>query len=158
MNAYRGSRAMSLVVDVVKLDVDGEGKASGPFLRGRVAAEIAKPLRRGVLLKTDKNKPSEWFDIQFEKLPCYCFSCGLIGHSDLECSSPSPHNAMGKLPYDVRLRAPEERRKRLQSFAQATLLNPLEVAHLQTFDSQGGQDGECRASEPSKSGDRTRGK
>jgi hypothetical protein len=160
MNAYRGTRAMSLVGDVVKLDVDREGKASGPFLRGRVAIEIAKPPRRGVLLKTDKNKPPEWFDIQFEKLPYYCFSCGLIGHSELECSSPNPRNAMGKLPYDVRLRAPEEGRKRLQSFAQAAVESfgsgaPSNFRHSR---GSGGKDGERRASEPSESVDRTRGK
>lgn len=49
MNQQRGSRAMSLIGHVVKMDVDKDGKASGAFLRGRVAIEIDKPLRRGVL-------------------------------------------------------------------------------------------------------------
>jgi hypothetical protein len=33
MNQQRGSRAMGLIGDVVKMDVDGDGKASGAFLR-----------------------------------------------------------------------------------------------------------------------------
>jgi len=76
-----------------------------------VAVEVDKPLGRGVMLKPDKNSKPEWFEIQFEKLPFYCFSCGILGHTELDCPTPAPRNALGKLPYDLRLRAPEERRK-----------------------------------------------
>ena len=47
MNANRGMRAMGLIGEVKKMDVDGDGKASGPFLRARVAVDLSKPLRRG---------------------------------------------------------------------------------------------------------------
>jgi hypothetical protein len=40
---------MSLLGDVVKMDVDNDGKACGPFLRARVAIKIEKPIRRGVI-------------------------------------------------------------------------------------------------------------
>jgi hypothetical protein len=72
-----------------------------------------------VLLKPDKNSKPEWFEIQFEKLSFYCFSCGIMGHTVLDCPSPSLRNPLGKLPYDIRLRATEERRKKIQSFGQA---------------------------------------
>ena len=55
MNERRGARAMGLIGEVKKMDVDSDGKASGPFLRARVAIEISKPVRRGVLLKTKKD-------------------------------------------------------------------------------------------------------
>jgi len=42
-----------------------------------------------------------------------------MGHSELECPTPAERNDEGKLPYDVQLRAPEERRRRVQSFASA---------------------------------------
>jgi hypothetical protein len=119
MNVHRGARAMGLLGDVVKMDVDGDGKASGPFLRARVAIEVAKPIRRGVLLKTDRKTPPEWFRAQYEKLPFFCRSCGLMGHTDLECSTPAPKDENGKLPYDTKLRAPDERKKKMQSFANA---------------------------------------
>ena len=119
MNANRGIRAMGLIGEVKKMDVDGDGKASGPFLRARVAVDLSKPLRRGVLLKTDKARPPDWFDLQYEKLPFFCHSCGVIGHGELECANPAQRNALGKLPYDVLLRAPEERKKKLQGLAQA---------------------------------------
>jgi hypothetical protein len=118
MNERRGSRAAGLVGQVIKMDVDADGEASGPFLHARVLVEVDKPLWRGVMLKPDKNSKPEWFEIQFEKLPFYCFPCGIMGHTEIECPSPSPRNALGKLPYDLRLRAPEEKR-RFQSFGQA---------------------------------------
>jgi hypothetical protein len=40
----------------------------------------------------------------------------VIGHSEVECPHPVPRHAQGKLPYDVQLRAPEERRRSYQSF------------------------------------------
>lgn len=57
--------------------------------------------------------------VQYERLPFFCFACGILGHSEVECSHPVPRNELGKLPYDVPLGAPEERRRRLQSFAEA---------------------------------------
>lgn len=118
MNQTRGFHAMSLIGQVVKLDVDADGKASGAFLRGRVAIEIDKPLRRGVLLRMSKSEEPRWFQAQYEKLPYYCFCCGVIGHSEVECPQPVMRDDLGnKLPYDVQLRAPEGKRQRWQSFA-----------------------------------------
>lgn len=44
MNRAKGSRALGLIGNVVKMDVDNDGKASRAFLRGRVAMEINKPI------------------------------------------------------------------------------------------------------------------
>ena len=83
---------MGLIGEVKKMDMDKDGKASGSFLRAHVAIEVAKPLRRGVLLKTRRDGNPEWFDIQYEKLPFYCLSCGVMGHSELECAQPLVRN------------------------------------------------------------------
>lgn len=110
---------MSKLGTLIKMDVDDEGKASGAFLGARVAIEITKPIKRGVLLRMDRNEEPRWFDVNYEKLPFYCFSCGLLGHSEVECNKPAPRNANGKQPYDLPLRAPEERRRKIQGFAEA---------------------------------------
>ncbi|XP_021321392.1 uncharacterized protein LOC8058002 [Sorghum bicolor] len=119
MNRSRGSRAMGLIGQVVEMDVDADGKASGAFLRARVSMEIDKPVRRGILLRVNKTDEPRWFQAQYEKLPYMCFACGIIGHSDMECPTPVARDEDGKLPYDVNLRAPEEKKRRLQSFAAA---------------------------------------
>jgi hypothetical protein len=126
MNKHRGERVMELIGDVKKLDVDRDGQASGPFLRGRVAIEVAKPIRRGVMLKTKKDSVPEWFDIQYEKLPYFCSSCGILVHSHLECDKPVVRNKEGKLSYDGKLRVYDPKRKKIQSFSRLHL-KPLEV-------------------------------
>jgi hypothetical protein len=120
MEEKLGTRAALLIGKVVKVDVGPDGKASGPFLRAKVAVDLQKPLRRGVMLKTNKDSTPDWFEIQYEKLPFYCYSCGFLGHMDLECPTPAMRNSLGKLPYDVRLRAPEEKKKKPLSFGAAT--------------------------------------
>lgn len=119
MNRTKGSKAMSLIGNVLKMDVDGDGKASGAFLRARVAIDVDKPVRRGVLLRMKRDEEPKWFQAQYEKLPFICFSCGKLGHSELECPTPVERDEAGKLPYDAQLRAPEEKKKRLPSFTSA---------------------------------------
>ncbi|RLN38622.1 hypothetical protein C2845_PM01G20240 [Panicum miliaceum] len=119
MNRHRGERTMGLIGEVKMMDVDKDRKASGPFLRARVAIEVAKPLRRGVLLKTKRDGAPVWLDIQYEKLPFFCLSCGIMGHSQLECDKPVVRNEMGILPYDIQLRVFYPKKKKIQSFSEA---------------------------------------
>jgi hypothetical protein len=121
MNKQRGSRAMGLLGELKQMDVDSDGKAGGAFLRARVAIDLRKPLKRGVLLRMVRDSEPEWFDAQYEKLPFFSFSCGVIGHGGLACDKPVVRNAQGKLSYDreIPLRAPNDRRRRIQSFTEA---------------------------------------
>ncbi|KAK3123280.1 hypothetical protein QOZ80_8AG0627820 [Eleusine coracana subsp. coracana] len=118
MNAQHGMRVMNLIGKTVKMDVNADGKASGAYLRGRVEIDVNKPIRRGVMFKIVGNKP-EWFVVQYEKLSFYRYSCGLIGHREIECIVQTERNSEGKLPYDLPLRASDHRRRRMQNFAQA---------------------------------------
>lgn len=72
-------------------------------------------------MKLSRTDEPRWFDVQYEKLPYFCFSCGLIGHSEMDCQTPALRNNLGKLSYQTQLplQAPEERRRKLQSFAEA---------------------------------------
>lgn len=100
MNWTRGTRAMSLIINMVKMDVDVDGKASGAFLHARVAIEIDKPVRRGVL-RICRMEETCWFQAQHEKLSYYCFACGVIGNLEMECQHCVTQDEYGKLPYDV---------------------------------------------------------
>lgn len=66
-----------------------------------MAIEIGKSLRHGVLLRMSRSKEPRWFEIQYERPPYFCFGCGVIGHSEVECLYLAPRNDLGKLPYDV---------------------------------------------------------
>ena len=49
------------------------------YLRARVAIEVSKPVRRGVLLKTEKDQASR--RLSGLMLPSSCLSYGVMGHS-----------------------------------------------------------------------------
>ncbi|XBJ26650.1 hypothetical protein VPH35_004026 [Triticum aestivum] len=117
MNKKKGWKVAGLAGKVDKLDVDEFGDAAGKYLRARVEIPIEKPLKRYITIETSEG--DEYYDLQYEKLPFFCFSCGIMGHSELECQNPSGRDAEGKWEYDNSIRAPEERRRRIQSFAQA---------------------------------------
>lgn len=45
----------------------------------------------------------------------------VLGHSKLECDKPVIRNDQGKLPYDLRLQAPEIKKKKVLSFLEAAV-------------------------------------
>lgn len=48
--------------------------------------DIRKSLRQGVKLSLVTGK-EVWCPIQYERLPDFCYCCGLLGHTLWECSS-----------------------------------------------------------------------
>jgi hypothetical protein len=98
---------MGLIDDVCKMHVDMGGKVSGAFLC--------------VLLQTDRSGRKDWLDLQYEKLPFYYKSCGIMWHSKLDYENLVAWNALGKLSSDVKLRAPEDKKKKVKSFFAATV-------------------------------------
>jgi hypothetical protein len=83
----------------------------GGFLRARVIVEVANPLRRCILIESAKRQCMDMYDVQYEQIPHFYFSCGRLGHSNLLCHNPGTQDAAGNLPYGKRLRAPEEKRR-----------------------------------------------
>ncbi|KAK1698541.1 hypothetical protein QYE76_015238 [Lolium multiflorum] len=114
---FTTGQAAGLVGTVDKVDVDEYGEAAGNFLRARVAIPVEKPLKRFITI--ERRKIDEVYDIQYEKLPFFCFSCGVMGHSKIECLAPNDREQQGKRGYNNSIRAPEEKRKKMQSFSQA---------------------------------------
>jgi len=95
---------------VLKIDVDSQKRALGKDLRARVLISLKDPLPRGVSVFSSRRQRKEWYDVVYERLPFFCFSCGIIGHSEIECPTTATRDEKGCLPYSEKLRAPEERR------------------------------------------------
>ncbi|CAL1398424.1 unnamed protein product [Linum trigynum] len=52
----------------------------------RVGIDIRTPLRKE--LKLNLKGTIRTYEVKYEKIPMYCFSCGLLGHPKLTCPNP----------------------------------------------------------------------
>ena len=89
MNSVVGTRiakeiGIPLVVDALK-----SGLAWGPFLRIRVDIDITKPLMRGKMIHIEDVEEG-WVYFKYERLPTFCYCCGILGHQDRECRTIQP--------------------------------------------------------------------
>ena len=100
---------------MLKVDVDEQKRAVGKDLRARVIISLKEPLPRGVSVFSSRRQRKEWYDVVYERLPFFCFSCGIIGHSEIDCPMPASRDEKSCLPYSEKLCAPEERRLKNQS-------------------------------------------
>lgn len=83
----------------------------GGYLRTRVAIDVHKPLRRWILIDSARRKKVDAYDIQYEQIPYFCFSCGRLGHSELYCPNPGSRDEKGEPPFGSYMRAPEDYKK-----------------------------------------------
>lgn len=68
-----------------EVDVQEEAAGWGVYLRVKVSIELSKPLARGRMLHIPRR--SIWVAFKYEKLPKFCYTCGLIYHGRQGCSS-----------------------------------------------------------------------
>jgi hypothetical protein len=88
MNRVYGEMIGSWIGKFISVDVDEDGMAWGEELRIRVAVRVDQPLIRGVPIKeSDEDGEGRWFDIQYEKVPHFCFDCGRVVHGSDGCSA-----------------------------------------------------------------------
>ncbi|TXG72024.1 hypothetical protein EZV62_000603 [Acer yangbiense] len=77
----------SIIGEVREVDVGPLGDCLGKFMRVRVAVEVDTPLRRFLRVDVLGDGEETVMPIQYERLPSFCFLCGLVGHSVRECTS-----------------------------------------------------------------------
>ncbi|KAM0902362.1 hypothetical protein ACQ4PT_019392 [Festuca glaucescens] len=116
MNSERGTPLAGKLGSVEKLEVDENGRAWGSYLRARVMLNPTELVMRCIsVFSRSKNKVMT-FDVMYERMPMFCFSCGLIGHSSLVCSNPAERDREGKLPWHgEKLCVPNHKKKDVYS-------------------------------------------
>jgi hypothetical protein len=107
-NRWGTQIANDLGVEVVKIDTSNS--FSG-FLQARVFINVKEPLRRWIFLDSTLRETEDWYDVQYEELPYFCFSCGLLGHSAMVCPNPAVRDEFGELPYGPHLRVSDDSRR-----------------------------------------------
>ena len=57
----------------------------GNFLRIRVGVNVTKPLNRGRKVLLGKEE-EVWVSFKYEKMPNFCYWCGMVSHDAKECN------------------------------------------------------------------------
>jgi hypothetical protein len=102
MRVERGFEIARPIGVVKKIDSDDRGQCWGGFMRLRVEIAVQEPLVRVVTVFSSHLQTTEAYEVQYERLPFYCFSCGLLGHSALACPSPAERDDNGDLSYPAK--------------------------------------------------------
>jgi hypothetical protein len=84
MNLTVGHQIGTSMGQVEEVDVDDGGMGWGEYLRVKITLDLQKPLMRGRMLKI--NGSSMLVKFQYERLPKFCFRCGVIKHGITGCS------------------------------------------------------------------------
>ncbi|XP_050207874.1 uncharacterized protein LOC126657251 [Mercurialis annua] len=78
--------------------------SEGSSMRVRVSIDVRKPLKRRMKIKRSANAWC-WLNFQYERVPMFCFYCGIMGHSEKYCAkyydNPIPKEM---LPYGAEMR------------------------------------------------------
>ena len=93
MSKAIGMRMGASVGEVLEMEVNDEGVGWGEYLRVRIVLDLSKPLSRGRRLKLRER--SIWIPFKYEKIPRFCFSCGVICHGARGCVQPGGSLGVG---------------------------------------------------------------
>ncbi|KAL6520485.1 hypothetical protein OROHE_017073 [Orobanche hederae] len=104
-----GAALGNFVGQFLSYDSKNRWSVGKPFMRVRVRLDVGKPLKKE---KKIRKAGGDWFvcTFKFEKLPNFCFLCGLIGHIDRHCDiffEKKPEELVRV--WDASIRAPNRR-------------------------------------------------
>jgi hypothetical protein len=79
MNSERGGPLAGMIGEVEKVECDERGRAWGEYLRVRINVDITEPFMRCVAVESSRLNRTVFYEVKYEKLPIFCFSCGFWG-------------------------------------------------------------------------------
>ena len=87
MNMVAGEEIGNMIGDVLKVDAEDDGMAFGECMRIKIRMYISRPFMRGDTLDVGEEGEERklWCPLTYEFLPDFCYTCGLIGHTDRFC-------------------------------------------------------------------------
>uniref|UniRef100_A0A803Q028 Zinc knuckle CX2CX4HX4C domain-containing protein n=1 Tax=Cannabis sativa TaxID=3483 RepID=A0A803Q028_CANSA len=76
----------NLIGTFIEVFEDSLNEGWGLFLRIRVGIDVSKPLLRGQMVTFPWMADDLWLDYRYERLPDFCYECGIVGHVFDKCA------------------------------------------------------------------------
>ena len=86
------------------LDIEEDVLGFGKYRRVKVMLDVSRPLRRYRKMK-DKWGREFQVDFAYERLPFFCFACGVMGHSEKDCHVVPEEDKLEKMGWSLALKA-----------------------------------------------------
>ncbi|KAM0924665.1 hypothetical protein ACQ4PT_004621 [Festuca glaucescens] len=86
MNRDPGLEIGDQVGEGINVEVGEDGNAVGEYLRIKVRIKTTQALMRGIIINLGENNRTKWCPFEYEYLPEFCYTCGVLGHDDKGCS------------------------------------------------------------------------
>ncbi|KAJ4829525.1 hypothetical protein Tsubulata_028065 [Turnera subulata] len=107
--SFRNTRHLALIAGKLGnfCEFDERGPLGwGKYVRVRIILDVTKPLKREILGRNAQGH-NLVFPVKYDKLPNYCYGCGVMGHLINECDLWSEYDSdeEQELPYGDWLRA-----------------------------------------------------
>ncbi|KAM3295973.1 hypothetical protein ACQJBY_038349 [Aegilops geniculata] len=113
MKSKLGMEFAKPIGKIVRVESDADSRCWGPYMRVQAEVLVQEPVVRYVTVTSAKTKSTETYSVMYERLPFYCFSCGLLGHSSMLCPTPGVRDENGELPYAaMKVCVPDDQPKR----------------------------------------------
>ena len=90
------------------LDIEKDILGFGKYRRVKVMLDVTRPLRRFRKMK-DRRGMEFRVDFAYERLPFFCFACGIMGHSEKDCQMVYEEEKLEKLGWSLALKATPRR-------------------------------------------------
>ncbi|KAM0908924.1 hypothetical protein ACQ4PT_015144 [Festuca glaucescens] len=71
---------------------DNKNKMWDNTFRIRIEHDVSRPIRRWVKVQDSKSRELLRNDVKYERLPNFCFYCGVVGHVERACMLPEEEN------------------------------------------------------------------
>jgi hypothetical protein len=78
-----GLQVGSAIGEVEDINVLDDGVGWGEYLQVKIRIDLSKPLAKGMIIRVQDKEL--WVAFQYEKIPRFCFNCGIVVHNKQSC-------------------------------------------------------------------------
>ena len=86
MNKTNAEAIGQTLARVEQVDTSPNGECRGKYIKVRIKLDTHQPFSHGQFVDMGNSEPL-WISTQYEKMPIFCYWCGLLNHNEKDCKT-----------------------------------------------------------------------